>query len=239
MQFYSIKESLNIKIIGKYTQSEKAKYNCDVWHEPKFIEHIHQQKIDFEPIVANAILSPKAMLTDLISVVGMGFTRKLLMSDKLKGILEEFGSDIQFFRDPLFYKGDVYENYWILNAHNVRMDFIDYQKSEVYLTENVFNMVRKLTLNSYKDFLENKKAIETEGYPKGIYVERIKILPNVDNDFFTLINVEGGVKYVVSEKLKTEIESAGCSGIEFQPVEMTLNEWLAPGGPREQIYGKI
>lgn len=239
MQFYSIKESLDIKIIGKYTQSEKAKYNCDVWNEPKFIEHIHQQKIDFEPIVANAILSPKAKLTDLISVVGMGFTRKLLLSDKLKEILEKSGPDIQFFRDPLIYKGNIYKDYWILNAFNIGMEFLDYCESEVYMTENVFNKVKKLELSSYDDFLKHKMLIETEGYPKGIYIERIKILPNVESNFFTLINVEGGVKYVVSDKLKSEIESAGCTGIEFQPIELTLNEWLAPGGPREEIYGKI
>ena len=51
-----------------------------------------------------------------------------------------------------------------------------------------------------------------------------------------LRHVEGGVKYVVSEKLKKEIEDASCTGIEFMPVELTLNEWLH--GERQKIYGK-
>ena len=50
--------------------------------------------------------------------------------------------------------------------------------------------------------------------------------------------VEGGIKYIVSEKLKIEIESAGCTGIEFQPIELSLDEWLMPRGEREKIYDK-
>ena len=51
--------------------------------------------------------------------------------------------------------------------------------------------------------------------------------------------VNGGIGYYVSEKLKQEIEDAGCTGIEFQPVELSYNEWTAPGGEREKVYGKI
>lgn len=62
---------------------------------------------------------------------------------------------------------------------------------------------------------------------------------NVNQDFFVLLHVEGVAKYIASEKLKNEIEHAGCTGIEFQSVELTLDEWLAQEGPREKIYGKI
>ena len=49
--------------------------------------------------------------------------------------------------------------------------------------------------------------------------------------------VEGGIKYVVSDKLKKEIEDSGCTGIEFQPIELSINEWLQ-GGEREKIHNK-
>jgi hypothetical protein len=42
----------------------------------------------------------------------------------------------------------------------------------------------------------------------------------------------------VSEKLKQEIEDVGCTGIEFQPIELSYNERTAPGGEREKLYGK-
>jgi len=60
----------------------------------------------------------------------------------------------------------------------------------------------------------------------------------ITEDFFALRYVSGGAGYYVSEKLKKEIETAGCTGIEFQPSELRYNEWLAPGGEREKIYGK-
>lgn len=43
--------------------------------------------------------------------------------------------------------------------------------------------------------------------------------------------------YIVSEKLKKEIEDTGCKGIEFMPIEMKMTDWLQ-GGEREKIYGK-
>ncbi|MEH3112547.1 hypothetical protein [Pedobacter terrae] len=52
------------------------------------------------------------------------------------------------------------------------------------------------------------------------------------------MDVEGGVKYIVSEQLKKEIEEPGCTGIEFMPTDLSLNEWLQ-GGARERIYGKV
>ena len=70
-----------------------------------------------------------------------------------------------------------------------------------------------------------------------LIIEKLKLLPNAIEDFFMLRHVEGGVKYVVSEKLRKEIEDAGRTGIEFQPVELSSAEWLQ-GGEREKIYGK-
>ena len=68
-----------------------------------------------------------------------------------------------------------------------------------------------------------------------VTINSIFLNERVNEDFFLLKN---GVKYIVSEKLKQEIEDAGCTGIEFQPVEMSYNEWIAPGGEREKVYGK-
>ena len=42
---------------------------------------------------------------------------------------------------------------------------------------------------------------------------------NIEQDLILLIKVYGGISYYVSEKLKAEIEEAGCTGIEFEPVE--------------------
>lgn len=242
MKFFCLTESLDSKVIGKYMQAEKAEYHCDVWDEPKFIEHTQFEKISFEPIVANAILSPKAKITDLISVVSMGFTLKLLISGKLKSILENSReTGLQFFKSDIIHKGNAISDYWILNAYEVDMPLVDYKKSEIVSIKSKQDGGTYLVvedINTLEEF--NRKQNEVKDLYFGrIYIKKIHLIEKVNQDFFVLLHVEGGAKYVVSEKLKIEIEKAGCTGIEFQPIELTLDEWLAQEGPREKIYGKI
>jgi hypothetical protein len=68
-----------------------------------------------------------------------------------------------------------------------------------------------------------------------VSIENICLNADVKKDFF-FIKTAG--QYIVSEKLKQEIEDAGCTGIEFQPIELSFNEWTILGGEREKIYGK-
>jgi hypothetical protein len=238
MNFFSISNSLNPKVLGHYPQVKEIKQNCNVWNEPKFIEHINFERVSFNPITANAVLYSSSKLTDLISISGMGFTRKLLLSGRLKKILERNSvGGLQFFQSNLIYKNEEINDYWILNSFDINMHFIDIQSSNfvwrkrkevggTYLAEVNFNSLDEFIRKIIDDNLEGK-----------LYINKIKIHEGVTEDFFTLLNVEGGVKYIVSEKLKQEIEDAGCTGIEFQPVELSINEWLN-GGEREKVYGK-
>jgi hypothetical protein len=239
MIYYNICESLNSKIVGLYSQVEKALYSCDVWEETKFIDRVGFVKLDFEPITAKAILMKKSKLTDLISAGIIGFSLKLLISGKLKSILEKNRNlGIQFYKSPVIYKEKEIDDFWVVNPYQFDFEFIDFHRSKVFLMKNVFEKQEELLIKSSKEFLDQKNRIEQMGYPYSIYIEKFKLIDNLDEDFFVLQNVERGIKYIVSEKLKKEIEEAGCTGIEFQPIEFSMNEWLQ-GGEREKVYGKI
>lgn len=182
-------------------------------------------------------LFDKANLLDLIMTAGP-ISNKLVLSSKLKKNFEENRRQgMQFFKTPVFHKNELIDDYWILNFYETNMEVIDFPKSEIYLTKNTFNLVEKLNINSYNDYILEKQEIDKKGYPSGIFIKKYQILDNVTHNFILINNVEGGVNYLVSEKLKNEIENAGCTGIEFQPIEFTLTEWLQ-GGEREKIYGK-
>jgi hypothetical protein len=238
MKFFVIRHSGNKKIIGHYPQTKSIKQNCHVWDEPRFIEHAQFKKIDFEPITANAILFDSSKVTDLVNVVGMGFTKKLLASGKLKRLLENHRkSGLQFFNSQIIHKGNYLKDYWILSAYEINMELIDFPNSTVVETINVFNKSIQLDVKSFDEFEKTKKSISLKGNQYGILIEKIKILDEVHVDFFVLLNVEGGVKYVVSENLKKKIEDSECTGVEFQPIELSLAEWLQ-GGEREKVYGK-
>jgi hypothetical protein len=240
MNFYTIQNSLNKRIIGHYPQTKSINYNCDVWDDSQFIEHIHFTKIDFEPITANAILHPKSKQTDLIDAnSAMGFSKKLLISEKLKEVLERNRkTGMQFFQAPIIHNNIIIENYWVLNMYEINLELIDFQKSKIYETKHTFDLERELKIESYEHFNRVINETNIKGYPFGIIIKEIVLKREHNFDFFALLNVEGGVKYITSTKLKQEIEDAGCTGIEFQPIELSLNEWLQ-GGEREKVYGKV
>lgn len=225
--------------MGHYPQSKGARYHCDVWDEPKFIEHIHFTKIDFDPIIANAILYPSSKLTDLISITGMGFTKKLLVSSKLKSILQNNrASGVQFYSAPILYKEELIDNYWILNMYEIDTYLVDIKNSEVLhrkRREEGGTFLTQVNFNRVDEFVENIRVNNLEG---DLYLNKIKIREEAKENFFVVLNIWGGAKYVASEKLKEEIESKGCTGIEFMPTEFSLTEWLQ-GGEREKVYGKV
>ena len=238
MASYCIQNSLNSKILGHYPQVKDIQYHCNVWEEPKFIEHVHFQNVNFEPITASAVLYSSSKPTDLISVTGMGFTRKLLLSGKFKKIITRSRkSGLQFFKSPIIHKNKKIEDYWVLNMYEINMEFIDFKNSKIFLMKGISTILKELEVKNYDHFKEIKKEIDKRGYPFNILIDRFSLISNPTDDFFTLLNVEGGVKYLVSEKLKQEIEEAGCTGIEFMPSKLKLTDWLQRG-ERDKVYGK-
>ncbi|MDY7395725.1 hypothetical protein UMM65_10760 [Aureibaculum sp. 2210JD6-5] len=239
MNYYVIRHSLDPKIVGAHQQVEEAKYTCHVWDDPLFIDRLSFTKIDVEPKVANAILTKKSKLTDLISAPIIGFNKKLLVSSKLKKILMKYRkTGVQFFRSGVFRDNIFYEEYWILNMYEINMDFIDFKKSSFVFRKRKpegGTYLESVNVNSYDKF---KKILSKKNELKftQFFVDEIRLADKIDQDFFVLNHVNGGVKYVVSEKLKQEIEEEGCTGIEFMPIELTLNEWLH--NERGKIYGK-
>ncbi len=246
MMYYLIQNSFNKKILGNYPQVKEIIYNCHVWDEPKFIHHVHFEKIDFEPITANAILHAKSKQTDLINAnSAMGFSNKLLVSGKLKKILEGKRNDsMQFFKAPIIQNNLMLEDYWILNFYKFNQEYIDFSNSKILYTKRADDY--KSTYNTIKEYIkvENFKQFEIKlseanAKEEALTIEKLSLSSqNIFEDFFIIKYVFGGL-YFVSEKLKKEIEESDCTGIEFQPIELSYNEWTAPGGEREKIYGKV
>lgn len=241
MNYYSIQFTLNPKIKG--SNEYVKKYDIKIpsgklfWEEPKFIGNIHNEKIDFEPYLLDIELFANSKINDLI-MDGGPITKKMVVSGKLKTILEKYkSSSMQFYNINIIQKNNTFKDHWILNMYETNFEVIDFINSVFYETENIFKYTNEIKINSIDEFIKVKNDIEVKGYPYGFIIDRIKLKDNITSDFFTLLHVEGGIKYIVSEKLKQEIEDAGCTGIEFQPIELSINEWLHDGH-REKIYGK-
>ncbi len=146
--------------MGHFPQSIHSKHNCDVWNEPKFIEHHELKPIGFDPIVSNAIIHNNAKLTDVISTSGMGFTRKLIISKKLKSILEgSRHANLEFFELSIIKNDDYINNYFILYFHQSSPQFIDFKNSEIFLMNGLFDELNKLDITNFEEFLIESQNI--------------------------------------------------------------------------------
>lgn len=243
MKYYFLKNTLDTKIKGFYPQVKDVKYYCHVWDTPNFMGNIYFKKFPNDVILATPILDEKSNLTDLIEIWHVGFNLNLLLSGKLKNIIDKYIDTRtgEFINCPIIKNGIEYPDYWIFNGYSFNQKYIDFQNSLIkyekhaddfetsYETKMIF-----LSVGNSEEF-ENYVSIAQEK-AEIITIEKLILNENIiKEDFFMLRYVFGGIHFV-SEKLKQEIEDADCTGIEFQPSELSLNEWLH--SEREKIYGK-
>ena len=213
--------SLNEEIVGNYPQVEEAKHNCNI-HSEKFIENHYFEKINFNPITSNAIVKKASKVTDLISAPIVGFTKKLLISGKLKAILEQHRNEgIQFFKSGIFHKNTFIEDYWIVNVFRIDMEFLDYKSSHFVFRKRKpegGTFLEQVDISSFDEFKKISSLKEQIKFTQ-FFIDKVKLSNNISEDFFVLHNVIGGVKYIVSENLRDKIVNANCTGIEFIQIE--------------------
>jgi hypothetical protein len=218
MKYYRIEESTDLKIIGAYPQAQKANHLVPVdnplhlWKARKI-----GMKWDNSISIPEPILTKKAKLTDLISSVATG--GNLIISNKLKEILEKVDNNcIQFMRVNVIYN----ENktpYWLVNPFCFGFENVDFTNSEIWLETHGNTKISKVFINSIDEFEQVKTKHKL---PERISIEKIELKKEIKNNFFILRHIATGSGYFISEKLKNEIEQAGCTGIRF----MGINEPL-------------
>ncbi len=241
MKFYVLRSSGNKKIIGHYPQVKTVQHNCHVSDNPNFIDSFPFKKIEGNPILSNAVLYSKSKQTDLIKTSSIGFSYgSLLISDKLKNILEQFNCfGVQFFPTYILHKDKKIDEYWQTHIYDIPYDIIDFKNTDLLLKDRDEN--RKPVQNylervNKEEFLS---MVETIKYPKMLYLKNVSFVEHMNLDYFFFRNFEGASLGITSERLKNEIEKQEISGIEFKPIKISLNDWLGSNGMREKIYGSV
>lgn len=243
--YYFIRDSMNTKIVGKFFQSETIAWNYGNIDNPRLLNNIYFEKIDFNPIVPIPILHKKAKITDLISCVNATSSGQLIISEQLKNIISKYRTDgLQFFTTSIIKDNLEYNNFYALNMYKFNNDYIDFTKSVIIhnrkaddYKSSFMTVEEQINFENFQQF-DEKRIQVWSSREEIILIEKLKLhIENIKEDFFMIKYVFGGTLFV-SDKLKKEIEDAGCTGIEFQPIELSYNEWTAPGGERERVYGK-
>lgn len=226
MCIYRIRNSLSPRIIGKtYPQVEKVIIPT-TWDDPNYIGNYIFEKPNENVLVPKAVLSSKSKLTDLISAASVGLTTNLLISDRLKILIENSkNSGIIFFKTTLIHPKIQNEiPYWILHSFDSAYEILDLQQSSFSLVNDEIAMNVKAPINfhsseqirrRYKDIYD--KAFRNPPESEYLIIDKIIFKEKAEIDFFSLRNIlNGGIGYYVSEDLKTEMEKEGCTGMVFR-----------------------
>lgn len=216
--YYRIHYSLDPKETGNPAAQSIFERNDIYVEHPLHFNQFHLKKAnDIQAVVTpKPILEKKAKRTDLVST-GFGGGVRLTISNKLKKILDKpQHPGIQFFLTSII-EGDIeIPDYWITNPFAFDYDSIDFEKSSFSIRGLGGVKISEIKVKDLTHFLS---LISTLIAPEGIFIDTLYITPETKKDLLIVRWVYGGIGYYVSERLKKEIEDAGCTGIVFTKPE--------------------
>jgi len=216
MEYYLLRYSLDRKIIGSDLPQLEGVYLTSV-ESPDFIGNTSVPNGEVSKTVERPLAKLRkksTKLTDLMSVVGVGFLNNFLLSNRLKQIIEHSkNAGVQFFDTSVFsFNGDNPYLYWILNNHLSFPEYVDYKKSELWIRTVDGNGEEQVYCDSYEDYQRKKNLYA----PRDMIFKRVEFIEEkVEYDFFALDNVYGSIAFYVSKNLKKFIEAEHCTGVEF------------------------
>ncbi|TSE09989.1 imm11 family protein [Aquimarina algiphila] len=245
MKYYSLEIGIAKKVIGKHPQcNDTPRFN-----DPSGGISLNKLRLkkagNLKVITDNAIINKKAKLTDLINP-SSNFRNLLLISTKLKKVLEKFGAeDFEFFKSPVIFEGKEIDDYWLMNPVNDDLSIIDFEKSTFALRRNENDKREILKFKTKEEYLALKNQTPDQikkdengilyrlGLAKNEIILKTKFTKHI---FYSTShpNWEGS-SYYVSEKVKQAIEEIGCTNVEFRPMDLPKGDWKAY---RHTIYGE-
>jgi hypothetical protein len=221
--YYRVDESVDEKIIGcPWPQVRDTIYPINI-DDPRFIKFYFFRPLDKETVAGVPLIKSKARLTDLLSAHNNGTSFRLTISDRLKRIFEDYHSNkIEFFPITIKHKNIFKTGYWLTNILSTdNKECVDYALSEINETFSQPLKNQQVFFNSHEEFMISVRDQNTPG--NYTLITKPVIKKGITKDILVLEYVKGGgIIYCVSEKLKAEIEAAGCTGLVFHPIEQAV-----------------
>ncbi len=222
MLYNRINDSIETKVIGRrFPQVERVIIPTQ-WDAPEFIESYLFKMAPSDVLLPTPVLYKSSKVTDLISSSTVGLSHSLLISNRLKKLLEGnklYG--IQFFSVKVHHKEKEY-SYWILHPYDFYYKQMDFEKSFIGYYQGLTpkNLLKRIIPKNDLEFENEIKAYDkncaSANYDaKNLQIGVLEFKESYSVDFFCIRLTLGGVGFFVSEKLKNEIENAGCTGMVF------------------------
>jgi hypothetical protein len=217
--YYLIKHDTKKENIGDcYPQTSGIK-NPEIFDDPAFIDKIGFKKTNTLVKLPIPILHKNAIITDLISSITRGTVGRLIISEKLKKILFSANDfDMEFLKINVISSQQEELLYWLINPVFFQMSYIAYPKSDIQVVTWGESVVRNIRINDFADFKYHEINLKM---PERLNIVKLFIRKEIESNFFILNSISGGgFCYFISEKVKQQIESQGCTGILFEPISV-------------------
>jgi hypothetical protein len=219
MYYYQIIKSSKKKIVGCYPQVEEAISAVSI-NDPRHVGRTFLEPLADDVVVPNAVLNPKAKLTDLVSAIPFGFNLKLLISRRTYDLIaNEKTEGVAFLRTYVIASDEIKHEYYIVYPLESYSESLDYSKCRFSISSFDTSDGSLLNIRSAAEFKSNFKVLREED--KGIIkIDTLVFRENLDVHFFCLGQVsQGGIGYFISEHLKVKFEHANLTGFEYLPIQ--------------------
>ncbi|CAL2082648.1 conserved protein of unknown function [Tenacibaculum sp. 190524A02b] len=216
MKYFELKNSTNIKEVGKLPQSEDG-YFGDV--QQSFIPF--EGLIDFDFKLPEPKLEKKAKQTSFLNVI-ITSGKFLVIDDDFLNFLKDFNiGEYQSWKIKIYQEKELIEKYNLFFLNDIKQsDYIDYTKSKFYKGKffDYENKGEIVEIINYQDFLEKREAVKNEKNKLHLLDEKIVFdLRRVKEDMFKIMNSPRS-GYYISERLKEAIEAKGLTGMSFTEI---------------------
>lgn len=216
--YYKLTPSVDTKVIGNVNSQTEDAIFPQILDGQLFSRDIFLKKIDnpLTVLTPNAILTKNARLTDVIGGASTAIVGQMIISNRLKLILEGVNdAKVQFFPLSVIEKEITHINYWLICAYDTDMEFINYAQSKIELVGLGSQKIKDVLIQDYKHF---DSLIKEMQLPERLSITKVSLIDQCNKDLLVLSWVEGGIGFYVSKKIKSEIENSGCTGIQFSPI---------------------
>jgi hypothetical protein len=215
MKYFRLFSTLDSKVKGASPQVQDAVVPTTV-NDKNYIGSYRFEQLPANIYLPKGILAPRAKMTDLVMASFIGFSLRLFVSRRLANILEQsqhFG--MQFLNTTLIDRKGNEHPYVIVQTYDFGHEFIDYEQSSFIVTDDYMTM-SNISSKHIHSAAEYDTWFERAGEPSEfLFVDKVSFFESLTMDFFAIRGMKDGM-YYVSERLKNQIEAAGCTGILFR-----------------------
>lgn len=210
MNYYILSNSTDEKIVGDIPQVRMGpEYNFDKSNSIRDISRYHFP--EFEPDLSFFVTTPKAKLTDVITVSGLISAKGFLINEKVKNILDNHKLvSRKYYVAKVYHKNQSLPYYWWHVVSDLT-HCIDYNQT-TFMIKRLFKVeVDNFTIVSSEDLKKKKYEI---GTLKNMVPNKL-VLNNAFDKTLDLFIIGGfNDEIFISEKLKLELEQQKVSGIQ-------------------------